>query len=334
VTRRAKAPSRVRTIFIGTGAFGAPALRRLATAPGVELVGVVTGPARPAGRGVELMPSPIGQVSGELGVGVIQRPERLRRPDAIAGVLARRPELIVLADYGQIVPRALLDVPHGALNLHPSLLPRHRGASPIPATILAGEAKTGVALMRMDDGLDTGPIVAVEEVDLAGDEIAPDLERRLAERAAGLLARSLGPWVSGALRARPQATEGASLTRPLRRDDGRLDPSRSAVDLERQIRAFQPWPGSWFVVPSGRFIVGRAAVRRDVALSPGELRVERGDLLLGTPDGALELVEIQPAGGRRMTGAEAVRGRPGLLLERVEGPPGGLEPGPFEWPVG
>jgi methionyl-tRNA formyltransferase len=295
----------------------------------------VTAAARPSGRHARALPSPVERASGELDVPVVQAPERLRRPEAVADVLALRPDLIVLADYGQIVPRALLDVPRGALNLHPSLLPRHRGASPIAATILAGESSTGVSLMRMDDGLDTGPIVSTDEVTLTGDETGPALEELLSVRAAALLADALDPWLRGELVARPQPPAEATLTRPLRRDDGRLDPSRPANVLERQVRAFQPWPGSWFEVPSGRFIVTRAAAGADLDDADlGDLRLVDGVLALQTAAGALQLLDVQPAGGRRMSGVEAARGRPGLLLERVEPPPAGTEPEPIERPVG
>lgn len=266
---------------------------------------------------------------------MVQTPERLRRPAAIAEVLSLRPDLIVLADFGQIVPGALLDVPHRALNLHPSLLPRHRGASPIPATIRAGDARTGVSLMRMDAGLDTGPIVATDEIMLRGDETAPALEELLAARAASLLADTLDPWLRGELVARPQPTAEATLTRPLRRDDGRLDPSLPANVLERQVRAFQPWPGSWFEVPSGRFIVWRASAGADLdEADVGDIRLVDGVLAVQTLAGALLLLDVQRAGGRRMSGADAVRGRPGLLLERLESPPVGLEWEPIERPVG
>ena len=152
--------SRVRTVFLGSGAFGIPALRRLAEHPEVELVGVVTAPPRLAGRRQVETPTEVEAAARTLGLSPILTPGRLRAPEAVASVLELGPGLAVLADYGQLVPPSLLDLPHGALNLHPSLLPRHRGATPIPAAILAGDAETGVSLMRMDEGLDTGPIVA------------------------------------------------------------------------------------------------------------------------------------------------------------------------------
>ncbi len=301
--------NRPRTAFIGTGAFGLDALRRLAVAEDVDLVAVVTAPPRPAGRGRRVARSPIDTAAREIGVETILTPARLRAPTAIADVLALVPALAVLADYGQLVPPALLDLSFGALNLHPSLLPRHRGASPIPATILFGDSRTGVTLMKMDEGLDTGPIVAVEELVLVGDETAPGLEATLAGVAAHLLMRTLGPWLRGEIVARPQAVEGGTLTRPLHREDGRLDPDRPAAVLARQVRAYQPWPGSWLETADGRLTVWRARSDdrppRDVA---GTLVRHGGRLGFVTVDGTLWIDEAQLPGGRRMPIADLLRG--------------------------
>lgn len=308
-------PERVRTVFVGSGSFGRESLRRLSGHDAVRLVGVVTAPPRPAGRRGRPTATPIDLAAGELAVDAILRPERLRAPGSVEAVLALDPGLIVLADYGQIVPTALLGLPHGALNLHPSLLPRHRGATPIPAAILAGDRETGVSLMRMDEGLDTGPIVAREHVALDGTETTPILEERLAAVAAGLLGGSLGPWVRGELEARQQASEGATLTRPLRREDGRLDPGRTATELERQVRAYQPWPGSFVDTVVGRLVVWSALVEPG---GPGAGRFdERG---LGTRDGRLALRDVQPAGGRRMAWVALLRGRPAIVGSRIPVP--------------
>jgi methionyl-tRNA formyltransferase len=292
--------SRVRTVFLGSGGFGVESLRRLAVHPEIELVGVVTAPARPAGRRQEPAPTAIETTARELGHPVLT-PDRLRDPASTAAVLALEPDLLVLADYGQIVPAGLLELRHGAVNLHPSLLPRHRGATPIPAAILAGDA------------LDTGPIVDQERVRLDGSETAPALEERLATVAADLLERDVGPWIRGQLTPRAQPADGATLTRPLRREDGRLDPARSAVDLERQVRAYQPWPGSFIDAPGGRLIVLAAEVIPgrvdDRDGPPTTFTDDDGDgIALATPDSRLRLVEVQPAGGRRMTGAAFRRG--------------------------
>jgi methionyl-tRNA formyltransferase len=301
--------SRVRTVFLGSGGFGVGALRALNRHADIDLVGVVTAPPRPAGRGARPRPSVIHGVADELGVTPVLTPERLRDPASVAAILALDPELAVLADYGQIVPPALLGLRFGALNLHPSLLPRHRGASPIPATILAGDTETGVTLMRMDAGLDTGPIVAQERVVLDGLETAPRLEETLMQVADGLLDRSLGPWIRGELPAHPQAADGATLTRPLRREDGRLDPSRRAVELWRQVRAYEPWPGSFVDTPLGRLAVRNASVRPGEQGTPGRFALDG----LDTAGGRLVLHEVQPAGGKRMAWDAYVRGRPGIV---------------------
>jgi methionyl-tRNA formyltransferase len=280
----------------------------------VELVGVVTAPPRPAGRRQELTKTPIHDAADVLGIASVLTPERLRAPDSIAAVLALEPELLVLADYGQIVPADLLSVRHGALNLHPSLLPRHRGATPIPAAILAGDQETGVTLMRMDEGLDTGPIVAQERVVLDGTETTPGLEEALAIAAAHLLDGSLGPWVRGELGPVPQSAQGATLTRPLRREDGRLDPQKSAVELERQVRAYQPWPGSFLETLSGRIAV-RAASRGGSG-GPGVGVFDERGLGVGD-DEILSLIEVQPAGGKRMTWEAFLRGKPSIVGSRV-----------------
>ena len=236
----------------------------------------MTAPTRPVGRRQVPTPTPIGSLAAELGLAPVLTPERLRAAEAVEAVLALRPGLAVLADYGQIVPPSLLDLPHGALNLHPSALPRFRGASPVPATILAGDAATAVTLMRMDAGLDTGPIVAQAPVPLAGDETAPDLEARLAALAADLLAGSLDAWLAGTLVARPQPDEGATLTRPLRREDGRLDPLVPAAALERQVRAYLPWPGTFLETGGERLVVTAASLAAVRARRcPGEPRPPR-----------------------------------------------------------
>jgi len=301
---------RVRTVFLGSGSFGAPALRRLAAHPSVQVVGVVTAPTRPVGRRQVPTPTPIGALALELGLAPLLTPARLRAPGAVEAVLALRPGLAVLADYGQIVPPALLDLPHGALNLHPSALPRWRGASPVPATILAGDAITAVTLMRMDVGLDTGPIVAQAPVSLLGDETAPDLEARLAVVAAELLAASLDPWLDGTLVARPQPAEGMTITRPLRREDGRLDPSVPAAALERRVRAFLPWPGTFLESDGERLVVTAASVApSEPGDVPGSVVIHGDRPALATADGRLVLDAVIPPGRRPMSGADYLRGR-------------------------
>lgn len=307
------------TVFFGSGAFAVPILEALLDAPEVRLVGVVAAPDRPAGRRGAVTAVPVVDRARQLGLPLLQ-PARLRDPRAVAEVAALRPDVGVLADYGQIVPSSLLAIPpHGILNVHPSALPRHRGASPIPATILAGDSTTAVSLIAMDAGVDTGPIVAQASWTLAGNETAETLEAEAARRGAALVRMNLGPWLAGRLPAVPQPDHGVTLTRPLRREDGRLDPARPASELERAVRAHVPWPGSFVDTGVGRLIVHEAATAPD---EPGDrpgLLVADGDgLALTTTAGRLLLRRAQLAGRRPMDAASLRRGAPELVGQTVE----------------
>lgn len=304
----------VRVVFLGSGAFAVPILDELARMPGVQIVMVVTAPDRPAGRGGRLTPVPVAERCVIHGLPLFQ-PPRVRAAESVAAIKAANAGLGVLADYGQIVPEQLLDVfPHGVLNVHPSLLPRHRGAAPIPAAILAGDRETGVTIIRMDAGLDTGPVVAATRWLLTGTETAPELQARAAEAGAALLRTTIPDWLAGALAAVPQSTDGATMSRPLSRSDGRLDPDMPAETLERQVRAYQPWPGSYVETLVGRLTVWRArAALGGPQVAPGDLVATSADeLVFGTVDGWLALEEVQLPGRRRMSTEELLRGRPRL----------------------
>lgn len=310
MTSSPAAGGRVRTVYLGSGAFGGPALRVLAAHPRIELVGIITAPPRPAGRSQILAPTPIAELAADLGLAPVLTPSRLRAPASVAAILARAPALAVLADYGQIVPPALLDLPHGALNLHPSALPRWRGASPIPAAIATGDPATAITLMRMDEGLDTGPVVAQEPWPLDGTETAPELEAALAGAGAALLDRMLQPWLDGEAPAVPQGQEGATMTRPLRREDGRLDPARPAIELERLVRAFLPWPGTFLELPDARLLVSAASVAATQAGDEVGAIVREGRRpALATADGRLVMETVTPPGRRAMAGEDWLRGR-------------------------
>ncbi|HEX5452107.1 MAG TPA: methionyl-tRNA formyltransferase [Candidatus Limnocylindrales bacterium] len=313
-----------RAVFFGSGAFAVPVLAAAAASPAIRLVGVVTAPARPTGRHREVSPTPVGRHADSLGLSILA-PASLRGGSALADLAHLRPELLLVADYGRLLPPVVLDVgTRGALNVQPSLLPRWRGASPIAASILAGDAETGVTVILMDAGLDTGPIVASRQVALEGTEVAPALEARLAAVGAELLTQTLGRWLAGEIVPQPQRAAGATVSRTLRREDGRLAPSQPAVQLERQVRAFQPWPGSFLEIDGSRLTVWRAVATAIAvghgaadAAEPGRLIAADEGLALVTTAGNLVLLEVQPAGGRRMSGAELRRGRPGLVGGRV-----------------
>jgi methionyl-tRNA formyltransferase len=266
-----------------------------------------------------LTPVPVARRARELGLPLIQ-PARLRSPEAVGEIAALQPELGLLADYGQIVPPSVLAIPRfGILNVHPSALPRHRGATPIPATIAAGDPIAAVTLIRMDEGLDTGPIVAQETWQLSGTETAESVEREAAWRGADLVRRSVRPWLSGSLSSTPQDEAAATLTRPLRREDGRLDLTRPAVELERLVRARAPWPGSFVDTGQGRLIVHDAvAVAPEPGDTPGRLVADADGLALTTADGRLRLTRTQLAGRRPTDAASLRRGAPGLVGQTIE----------------
>jgi methionyl-tRNA formyltransferase len=314
VTRGGDATTVVRAVFFGSGCFAIPILEALVDLPGMRVERVVSAPDRPVGRKAIVTPTPVTARARELGLDLMQ-PGRVRAPESVEALRAIGPDLAILADYGQLIPSALLDLPpRGFLNLHPSALPRHRGAAPIAATILAGDAASAVTLIVVTEEMDAGPIVAVEPLEVRADDTAVTLEERASLVAARLLARALPEWLAGRLQPQVQPGEGVTSTRPLRRADGLLDPTRSAVELERQVRAYQPWPGSYLETDAGRLIVWKARVdEREPGDVTGHLVGTRdGGFALATGDGRLVLDELQRAGGHRMTAAEYRRGYPTL----------------------
>jgi methionyl-tRNA formyltransferase len=297
-----------RIAFLGTGAFGVPLLARVAELADELLV--VSQPDRPAGRRLQLRAAPISARAREHGLRVFT-PIRLRSDEARAAIADFRPDGIVLVAYGQIVPSGLLEL--GArppLNVHPSLLPRHRGAAPVAATILAGDAEGGVTLMEMTAELDAGPIVARWPVPLTGRETTPELESRLGDLAADVVPAELERWARGETTAEPQDERAATYVHPFTRADGWIDWRRPAVEIDRQVRALQPWPGAWTTIDDRRLHVRRA---RPVA---GVDDVPIGALLPGdTPCvacgvGALSLEIVQPEGRPTMPGEAWRRGLP------------------------
>lgn len=310
----------VRAVFFGSGAFALPILAAARRAPEVEIVAVVSTPDRPAGRRAEMSSTPVAAAAREGALPLLQ-PASLREAVGVDALASLAPDLGILADYGRIVPPDVLAAfPRGILNVHPSLLPLHRGASPIPAAILAGDREVGVSLIELIDRLDAGPIVASRSWAPGEGETAATLEAACAVAGARLLTEHLAPWLAGTSRARPQDDAGATLTRPLRREDGRLDPTQPASRLERMVRAYAGWPGTFFEVGGLRISALGAGVRAGVRAgaaddghAAGRLVALDDGLGMATSDGILELVRVQPAGGRPMTGAELLRGRPSLL---------------------
>lgn len=301
-----------RVAFVGTGAFGVPLLSAVADLADELLI--ISQPDRPAGRRLQLRSTPVAAFGREHDIPVVT-PTRLRSDEGRAALRGFDPDGIVLVAYGQLVPADLLAVgSRPPLNVHPSLLPRHRGAAPVAGTILAGDAEGGVTLMVMTPELDAGPIVAQWPVTLTGRETTPELEARLADLAAEVVPAQLDRWAAGETASQPQDDRLATHVAPFTRADGWIDWRRPAIEIDRQIRALQPWPGAWSTLDDRRIHVRRARVVPGIddvsigALLPGDVpRVACGV-------GAIALEIVQPEGRPTMP---AQAWRRGLAREHV-----------------
>jgi methionyl-tRNA formyltransferase len=296
----------VRIVFMGSPDFALPALGALAEH--YLLAGVVTQPDRPAGRNGILKPPAVKEAALRLGLPILQ-PEKVRQPEAMQVLQAWAPDLIVVAAFGQILRPELLDLPKwGCVNIHGSLLPRWRGAAPIQAAILAGDVETGITLMKMDPGVDTGPVLSRRYLPISPDDTSGTLFTRLAPLGASLLLETLPLYLSGELVPQAQSSEGITYAPMLKKESGRLDLNLPAALLERQVRAFHPWPGSWTDWNTGPLKVLRARVSMEKNPGAGNRLSFEGCPALGTAAGTLILDEVQPAGKKPMTGKAFLAG--------------------------
>jgi methionyl-tRNA formyltransferase len=293
-------------VFMGTPDFAVPSLEGLAAR--YSVIGVVTQPDRSAGRGGILHPPAVKAAAMRLGIPVIQ-PETLRTPEVMTQLQAWSPDVIVVAAFGQILRPEVLDLPpRGCLNVHGSLLPRWRGAAPIQAAILAGDRETGITIMKMDPGVDTGPILSQRIFPIAPNDTSGSLFDKIAPLGAELLIETLPHFLSGEIIPRPQPNEGATYAPLLKKEDGRLDLTRPAIELERRVRAMNPWPGAYF--PWNGAPLKVLCARTSGGKNPGagcRLTME-GHPAVGTGDGVLMLDEVQPAGKKPMPGIAFLAG--------------------------
>ena len=311
-----------RAVFMGSDSFSAPVLEALLAfgsgmSEPVQMVGVVTQPDRLAGRGRHMMPNPIKTLAIARGVPVLQ-PDRVGQTDSVAWLRGLHPDVVVVASFGQILPRSVLDTPaRGCLNLHPSLLPRYRGPSPIVGAILAGERRTGTTLTLLTARMDAGPILSQAEIEINPEETAGELTERLASLSGRLLIRDLPAWLSSRLSPVPQEEADASYTQRLRKEDGRIEWTLSAELLTRRIRAFNPWPTA-YTFWKGRMVRLLRARAAPGDAQPGEVvGLQDGSLLVGTGEGLLLVQELQLAGGKAQIAPDLVRGHPDLLAAQL-----------------
>jgi methionyl-tRNA formyltransferase len=306
-----------RVVFMGTPAFALPTLRALAHSRSYTVVGVVTQPDRPAGRGQQIAESPVKQFARQAGLPLIQ-PRRLHEPEAMARLTAWAPEVVVVCAFGQILKPDVLDLPpHGCVNIHASLLPRHRGAAPIPGALLAGDPETGVTIMQMDAGLDTGPILAQRIEPIRADDTSLTLSERLSRLGADLLLEVLPDYLAGRVQPRPQDESRATYAPQLKKEDGHLDFSRPAAELERRVRAFAPWPGAFASWHGQPLRILRASVVDPVAGETGQVVGTASGPAVACNPGGLLLLEVQPPGKKPMPAADFARGARGFIGARL-----------------
>lgn len=312
----------IRTVFMGTAEIAAPLVRLLFSSEDVELLAVVSQPDRPKGRKLKLQPTATKLVAEELEIPVHQ-PEKCRAPEFLDQLREWQPDVIVVMAYGQILPQALLDIPqHGCLNVHTSILPKYRGAAPIQWAIWNGDEKTGVTVMKMDAGMDTGDIVAIRETPIEATDTAATIHDRLGEIGAELLVEVLPKFATGKIELQPQDESASTHARKITKKDALLDWSRTNVQLWNQIRAFTPWPGTSCVWPGEdgdqKLKVVAAEPVDGPNVSPGQvMKADREGLIVTCGDGCLRILELQKEGGKRLAARDFLAGNkltPGTRL--------------------
>ncbi len=304
---------RLNIIFMGTPTLACASLKALTAAPGFEVSAVVTQPDRPKGRELRLQPSPVKELAMTLKLPTLQ-PERARDPVFIRQIQALKPDLIAVTAFGQILPRSLLETPRlGCLNVHTSLLPRYRGAAPIQRAILNDDAETGVTIMKIDAGLDTGDILTQERISILPSDTSESLHNHLATIGADLLVRTIRDYAAGRVRPVPQSTEGVVMAPKIRKEEGLVDWTRPARQIWNQVRGLRPWPGAFTYLarPERHFLkIWESEVEDRTGEAGVVLRADKGGIVVGCGLHALKVTALQREGGRRLTAQEFLAGNP------------------------
>ena len=312
----------LRIVFMGTPDLAAISLEALLAAPAVRIVAVATQPDQPKGRGLKLQPSPVKQIAVREHLPVLQ-PQRARDEQFIEKLRGLKPDLIGVAAYGQILPAGILELPRfGCLNVHTSLLPKYRGAAPIQWAILNGDAETGVTIMKMNAGLDTGDIVAQVRTPILPGDNSQTLHERLGRLGAELLVKTIPAYVAGEIQPRPQANQDATYAPKIKKSDGQIDWNQPAEAIWNRVRAMIPWPGTFTHLRADPHplllkiweaeVVGRAGPAGEI------LEADRGGVVVGCGSGALRVLTLQREGGRRMSTPEFVAGHALRVGDKLE----------------
>jgi methionyl-tRNA formyltransferase len=304
----------LRIIFMGTAELSGASLETLARKEQFQIAAVVTQPDKPKGRELKPRPSPVKILAQKLNLAVLQ-PAKARDEQFISELRELKPELIVVVAYGQILPQGILDLPKfGCLNVHTSLLPKYRGASPIQSAILNGETETGVTIMKMDAGLDTGDILAQTRTPILPEDNSQTLHDRLAQLGAGLLAQTIPDFVAGKIQPRPQPAEGASRAAKIKKEDGKIDWNEPAENILNRLRAFTPWPGAFtFLKTEAKpqlLKIWKAEILERSGAAGEIFSADKNGIVVGCGKNALRILELQREGGRRLSAQEFLAGNP------------------------
>lgn len=291
----------MRIVFLGTPEFAVPSLQFLERS-GHQIPAVFTQPDRPKGRGNQLAASPLKLAALDLGLAVHQ-PERIRRSESVEWLRSQSPEMMVVVGYGQIIPQSIIDIPpRGILNVHGSLLPKYRGAAPIQWAIANGERETGVTIMQIDAGLDTGDMLSKRTLVIGADETAPELSARMAVDGAALLVETIAAIENGAAKREKQNNGESTLAPILKKEDGAVNWQRNAAEIYNRFRGFNPWPGAYTLFRGQPVTLTSMRLASSLNLPPATLQVDKRRLFIGCGENtALELMELQPAGKKRMS---------------------------------
>jgi methionyl-tRNA formyltransferase len=302
----------MKVVFFGTPNFAVPFLDALIEDDKIEVAAVITQPDKPAGRGKALKPSPVKKAAEDHDINT-HTPQSLKTEDIRDVLRQYDAEVFIVVAYGQLIPEKILDMPPlGCVNVHPSLLPKYRGPAPMQAAIYHGDKETGVAIMKLDTGMDTGPLLDVLHVEIDPDETYPSLQKKIETLGPPFLIKTLKAYKDGAVEPTPQTETGASKTSLLSKSDGRIDWSRPAKAIEQKIRAYKPWPGTWATWRSGngtrRLKIHDAEVVESVGSEPGTAVVQNDALYVETGEGALKITTLQPENKPKMTAQDFLNG--------------------------